>query len=78
MVFTGNIHASGPIIVAFFIALAIGFNGYEQLKGYVFTMMILAPAVFGPMMNITGSILASYWHKKTPKGYLPSLEQEVL
>ncbi len=24
----------------------------------------LAPAVFGPLMNITGSILASYWHKK--------------
>src|SRR5690606_33050155 len=31
--------------------------------------MGLAPAVFGPLMNITGSILASYWHKKTPKGY---------
>ncbi|HEY0245640.1 MAG TPA: bile acid:sodium symporter family protein, partial [Mucilaginibacter sp.] len=24
----------------------------------------LAPAVFGPLMNITGSILASWWHKK--------------
>lgn len=24
----------------------------------------LAPAVFGPLMNITGSILASYWHRK--------------
>jgi len=24
----------------------------------------LAPAVFGPLMNVTGSILASYWHKK--------------
>lgn len=24
----------------------------------------LAPAVFGPLMNITGSLLASYWHKK--------------
>jgi BASS family bile acid:Na+ symporter len=27
----------------------------------------LAPAVFGPLMNITGSILASYWHRKPPK-----------
>jgi bile acid:Na+ symporter, BASS family len=28
----------------------------------------LAPAVFGPLMNITGSILASYWHRKpTPE-----------
>ncbi|WP_026463036.1 bile acid:sodium symporter family protein [Adhaeribacter aquaticus] len=26
----------------------------------------LAPAVFGPIMNITGSILASYWHKNPP------------
>lgn len=24
----------------------------------------LAPAVFGPLMNITGSVLASWWHKK--------------
>lgn len=31
--------------------------------------MGLAPAVFGPLMNITGSILASYWHKRTPEGY---------
>ena len=28
----------------------------------------LAPAVFGPLMNITGSILASYWHRKPPIG----------
>jgi BASS family bile acid:Na+ symporter len=27
----------------------------------------LAPAVFGPLMNITGSILASYWHRRPPK-----------
>lgn len=26
----------------------------------------LAPAVFGPLMNVTGSILASYWHRKPP------------
>ncbi|EON75241.1 Sodium-dependent transporter [Lunatimonas lonarensis] len=26
----------------------------------------LAPAVFGPLMNITGSVLASYWHRKPP------------
>ncbi|MBS7562812.1 bile acid:sodium symporter family protein [Mucilaginibacter sp. Bleaf8] len=24
----------------------------------------LAPAIFGPLMNITGSILANYWHRK--------------
>lgn len=31
----------------------------------------LAPAVFGPLMNITGSILASYWHRK------PVVEKET-
>ncbi len=41
--------------------------------------MGLAPAVFGPLMNITGSILASYWHKKPPKGYVePIAEEEVV
>ncbi|MES2648810.1 MAG: bile acid:sodium symporter family protein [Bacteroidota bacterium] len=28
----------------------------------------LAPAVFGPVMNITGSILASWWHGRVPEG----------
>jgi bile acid:Na+ symporter, BASS family len=27
----------------------------------------LAPAVFGPLMNITGSLLANYWHRKPLK-----------
>jgi BASS family bile acid:Na+ symporter len=27
----------------------------------------LAPAVFGPLMNVTGSILASWWHRKPPQ-----------
>jgi len=27
----------------------------------------LAPAVFGPVMNITGSVLASWWHRKPLK-----------
>jgi len=27
----------------------------------------LAPAVFGSMMNITGSVLASWWHKRPPE-----------
>ena len=27
----------------------------------------LAPAIFGPLMNITGSILASWWRGKPPK-----------
>lgn len=32
----------------------------------------LAAGVFGPLMNITGSILASWWHKKNPKDEVES------
>lgn len=39
----------------------------------------LAPAIFGPLMNITGSILASYWHRRPPVrgGKLKSSEAEL-
>ncbi|WP_282161016.1 bile acid:sodium symporter family protein [Ulvibacterium marinum] len=39
-------------------------SGIANSLGKIATMG-LAPAVFGPLMNITGSILASYWHGKT-------------
>jgi BASS family bile acid:Na+ symporter len=26
----------------------------------------LAPAIFGPMMNITGSSISSWWHNRLP------------
>ena len=29
----------------------------------------LAAAVFGPLMNITGSALASWWHNRLPKEF---------
>jgi len=32
----------------------------------------LAPAIFGPLMNVTGSILASWWHRKPPKDRSPA------
>ena len=38
-------------------------SGIANSLGKIATMG-LAPAVFGPLMNITGSILASYWHGK--------------
>ncbi len=38
-------------------------SGIANSLGKIATMG-LAPAVFGPLMNITGSILASYWHKR--------------
>jgi BASS family bile acid:Na+ symporter len=28
----------------------------------------LAPAIFGPWMNISGSMLASWWRKRVPAG----------
>lgn len=31
----------------------------------------LAPAIFGPMMNITGSLLSSWWHNCEPKDEIP-------
>ncbi|HLL43915.1 MAG TPA: bile acid:sodium symporter family protein [Segetibacter sp.] len=35
----------------------------------------LAPAVFGPMMNITGSLLSSWWHNRVPKDEAPDNEK---
>lgn len=37
----------------------------------------LAPAVFGPLMNITGSILASYWHRRPPIDKNQGKEKEI-
>jgi BASS family bile acid:Na+ symporter len=41
-------------------------TGIAQSLGKLATLG-LAPGVFGPLMNVTGSILASWWHKKKPK-----------
>jgi len=41
-------------------------SGIANSLGKIATMG-LAPAVFGPLMNVTGSILASYWHKRPTK-----------
>lgn len=41
-------------------------SGIAQQLGMIATLG-LAAGVFGPVMNITGSILASYWHKREPR-----------
>ena len=41
-------------------------SGLAMQMGKVATVG-LAPAVFGPLMNITGSILASFWRARPPK-----------
>ena len=48
--FQGNISGAGPFIIAFFVLLAIGFNGYKMLKGFVFAVLIFA-----------GVALSLYW-----------------
>jgi len=54
------------------IAIEVGMQNAGLASGLAKTMgkiatVGLAPAVFGPLMNITGSVLASYWHRKPPK-----------
>jgi len=51
-------------------------SGIANSLGKIATMG-LASAVFGPLMNITGSILASYWHKRPPKKDENSKVQEL-
>lgn len=41
-------------------------SGIAKEMGKIATIG-LAPAIFGPLMNVTGSLLASWWHKSTPK-----------
>jgi bile acid:Na+ symporter, BASS family len=41
-------------------------SGIAKEMGRIATVG-LAAAVFGPLMNITGSILASYWHRRPPE-----------
>ncbi len=48
-------------------------SGIAKEMGKIATIG-LAPAVFGPLMNITGSILASYWHRRPPEGEIESIK----
>lgn len=54
------------------IALEVGMQNGGLASGLALQMgkvatVGLAPAIFGPMMNITGSSLALFWRGKTPK-----------
>jgi quinoprotein glucose dehydrogenase len=53
------------------IALEVGMQNAGLASGLALAMgklatVGLAPAVFGPMMNISGSALATWWHRKLP------------
>jgi BASS family bile acid:Na+ symporter len=41
------------------------------------TSTALAPAIFGPWMNVSGSVLANWWHRKPPKDKNKDNEQVV-
>jgi len=40
--FTGNLKQAGPLFILFFVAVAVGFRGYQSLKGFTFTIAIFA------------------------------------
>ncbi|MGZ8525235.1 MAG: bile acid:sodium symporter family protein [Chitinophagaceae bacterium] len=50
-------------------------SGIAKEMGKIATIG-LAPAVFGPIMNITGSALASWWHSRLPEGDNPEIKKE--
>ena len=54
------------------IALEVGMQNAGLASGLALTMgklatAGLAPAIFGPMMNVTGSFLSSWWHNRLPQ-----------
>ena len=58
------------------IALEVGMQNAGLASGLALTMgkiatVGLAPAIFGPMMNITGSFLSSWWHNRLPPDDVP-------
>ncbi|MEP7233212.1 MAG: bile acid:sodium symporter family protein [Ginsengibacter sp.] len=63
------------------IALEVGMQNAGLATGLALTMgkiatAGLAPAIFGPVMNINGSCLASWWHNHLPKEKTSEKEEE--
>ena len=46
-------------------------SGIAKEMGKIATVG-LAAVVFGPLMNVTGSVLASWWHGRVPKDKIPA------
>jgi len=62
------------------IALEVGMQNAGLATGLALTMgkiatTGLAPAIFGPVMNVNGSCLASWWHNHLPKENASEKEQ---
>ncbi len=63
------------------IALEVGMQNAGLASGLAITMgkmatAGLAPAIFGPMMNVTGSFLSSWWHNRLPEEDNPEIKKE--
>jgi len=52
-------------------------SGLALLMGGIATIG-LAPAIFGPLMNISGSSLATWWHARSPKGEKDTVIEKAL
>ena len=64
------------------LALEVGLQNAGLASGIALAMgklstVGLAPAVFSPVMNITGSSLALWWRSKDPKGEVNESEEVV-
>jgi BASS family bile acid:Na+ symporter len=67
------------------IALEVGMQNAGLASGLALTMgklatVGLAPAIFGPTMNITGSFLSSWWHSRLPdddESTVPPIKEPV-
>lgn len=56
------------------IAFEVGMQNGGMASGLAMNVLksanaALAPAIFGPWMNISGSVLATWWHRKPVKGF---------
>jgi bile acid:Na+ symporter, BASS family len=63
------------------IALEVGMQNAGLATGLAITMgkmatVGLAPAIFGSMMNVTGSLLSGWWHNRLPKDNEPVNKKE--
>ena len=64
------------------ISLEVGMQNGGLASGLALTLgglatIGLAPAIFGPLMNITGSSLATWWHGRVPKEDLPQEKADL-
>jgi len=64
------------------IALEVGMQNAGLASGLALSMgklatAGLAPAIFGPVMNVTGSTLASWWHNRIPKEDIEEQIEEI-